>query len=188
MQHFFRILIMKVFPSQNIKISILVLTILFSLQNGYSQDEDFWSNVRFGGNLGVGFSNDTFNAVIAPAAIYEFNEWFSAGLGLSFGYSSFEDDLFNEESRSTNYGGSILTFFNPLPELQLSAEFEQMGVSRRIEIQNQEFTDNYWYPALFVGAGYRTGFISFGLRYDLLYDDNKSIYGSAYAPFVRVFF
>lgn len=179
---------MKVNALQNVKISLLVLAIIFSLQKSYTQYDDFWSNVKIGGNLGVGFSNDTFNAVVAPAAIYEFNDWFSAGLGLSFGYSTFKNDRFNEKRRSTNYGASILTLFNPISELQISAEFEEMGVNQRIEIQDLKLTDDYWYPSLFVGVGYRTGFVSIGIRYDLLYDDEKSIYGSAYAPFVRVFF
>ncbi len=179
---------MKPILSANIKSILLVFIISFSLQQVISQEQNFWSNVRFGGNIGIGFSNDTFNAVLAPAAIYEFNPWFSAGVGLNFGYSSFDNDRFNEEGSSTNYGASIMSFLNPFPELQLSAEFEQMGVSRRLEIPGETFKDNYWYPALFVGAGYRTGFVSVGLRYDLLYDEDKSIYGSAYAPFVRVFF
>ncbi len=175
-------------PFQNIKSFVLVSFVLFSLQNISAQNENFWSKVRFGGNIGIGFTNDTFNAVIAPAAIYDFNPWFSGGVGISFGYSTFDDDVFNEERRSTNYGASLIGLFNPIPEFQLSAEFEQMGVSQRIETPNQTFTDDYWYPALFLGAGYRTGFVSFGIRYDVLYDDDKSIYGSAYAPFVRVFF
>ncbi|WP_108868111.1 alpha-ketoglutarate decarboxylase [Aquimarina aquimarini] len=179
---------MKVRTQQNIRIITLVFIILCSLHKGYSQDENFWSNVRFGGNIGIGFTNDTFNAIIAPAAVYEFNEWFSAGLGLSFGYSTFENDRFDQKNKSFNYGGSIITMFNPLPQLQISAEFEEMGVNREIKIQNQKITENYWYPSLFIGAGYRTGFVSFGLRYDVLYDDDKSIYGSAYSPFVRVFF
>ncbi len=179
---------MKVDTSQKIKVFALVSIILFSLQNTYSQDENFWSNVRFGGNLGVGVSNDRFSVVVAPAAIYEFNPFFSAGLGLNFGYNTFDNDAFNEDITSISYGASIIGLFNPILELQLSAEFEQTGVSQKIEVGNQEFKDDYWYPALFVGAGYRTGFVSFGMRYDLLYDEDKSIYGSAYAPFVRVFF
>lgn len=168
---------------------VLVLSILFLyLQPNYGQDTNFWSKVRFGGNVGIGFSNNTFNAIVAPAAVYEFNKWFSGGVGLHFGYSSFDDNTLNQEGNSFTYGGSIIGLFSPIPELQLSAEFEEIGVSRSVDIQGQKFTDDYWYPALFVGAGYRTGFVSFGIRYDLLYDRNKSIYGSAYAPFVRVFF
>ncbi|MDY8136844.1 alpha-ketoglutarate decarboxylase [Aquimarina sp. 2201CG5-10] len=179
---------MKVYTVQNSKTLVLVLFILFSLQKGFTQDENFWSNVRFGGNLGLGFTNETFSVVVAPSAIYDFNQWFSAGVGLSFGYTSFDDKDFDDKRTSINYGGSIITLFNPIRELQFSAEFEEMGVSRDIEIGNQSFSDNYWYPALFLGAGYRAGFVSFGLRYDVLYDSDKSIYGSAYAPFVRVFF
>ena len=179
---------MNINTSQSVNFLVIVLLFFANLQLGYGQQENFWSKVRFGGNLGLGVSNDTFSVIVAPAAIYEFNEWFAGGVGLHFGYSRFDNDDFNEEGNSYNYGGSIISLFNPIPELQLSAEFEQMGVSREIEIQNQEFTDNFWYPALFVGAGYRTGFVSFGMRYDLLYDRDKSIYGSAYAPFVRVFF
>ncbi len=181
-------LTMKVSFLQSRKIFLLVFLIIISLHNTMAQENNFWSNVRFGGNLGIGFSDDTFNAVAAPAAIYSFNDQFSAGLGLIFGYSTFENDRLNEERTSTNYGASVITLFNPFEGLQLSAEFEQMGVSRSIEINNEKFDDDYWYPALFLGGAYRVGFVSLGIKYDVLYDDDKSIYGSAYVPFVRVFF
>ena len=41
---------------------------------------------------------------------------------------------------------------------------------------------------LFIGAGYRSGNVTFGIRYDVLYDEKKSIYADAWVPFVRVFF
>ncbi len=173
---------MKVFSPQNFRKTILFLVLFCFFQNINAQDQNFWSKVRFGGNIGLGYSGDTFNAVIAPSAVYEFNQWVSLGAGLHFGYT---DGL---NFTATNYGASIISLFNPLPGLQLSAEFEEMGVSRTLEIDGPDLSENYWYPALFVGAGYRTGPVSIGLRYDLLYDDNKSIYASAYAPFVRVFF
>ncbi len=176
---------MKVNSYQNIRIFVLVLFILFSLQKSSAQYDDFWSNVRFGGNIGFGISGNTFSGVIAPSAVYDFNEFFSAGLGLNFGYT---DGL---NFTGTNYGGSIIALFNPIQEIQASAEFEQMGVSRTIDrdIPNLEnYKENYWYPALFVGLGYRINFVSVGLRYDVLYDETKSIYANAYAPFVRVFF
>ncbi|WP_299258325.1 alpha-ketoglutarate decarboxylase [uncultured Aquimarina sp.] len=173
---------MKVFLIQKIRFLILVTSIFFSLQNGYSQDDNFWSHVRIGGNIGIGFTNDTFNGIIAPSAVYDFNNQFSTGFGLNFGYTN------SRNFTATNYGASLITLYNPFPSLQLSAEFEQMGVSRSFEIEGQDINDDYWYPALFIGAGYRIGFVSVGLRYDVLYDDNKSIYASAYAPFIRVFF
>ncbi|WP_299432806.1 alpha-ketoglutarate decarboxylase [uncultured Aquimarina sp.] len=173
---------MKVFLIKKIRFLILVSIILLSLQKGHAQEDNFWSHVRIGGNIGIGFTDDTFNGVIAPAAIYDFNNQFSIGFGLNFGYTD------SRNFTATNYGASIITLYNPFPALQLSAEFEQMGVSSNFEIAGQDIKDDYWYPALFIGAGYRMGFVSVGLRYDVLYDDDKSIYASAYVPFVRVFF
>ncbi len=173
---------MKANPVYNTRYLVLVLFILLLFEKSYSQDENFWSHVKFGGNIGIGFSNDTFSGVIAPSAIYDFNDWFSMGLGLNFGYTN------GSNFTATNYGGSLITLFNPFPELQLSAEFEEMGINRSIELDGAETSENYWYPALFIGAGYRVGLVSIGLRYDVLYNNDKSIYASAYAPFVRVFF
>ncbi|WP_024772435.1 hypothetical protein [Aquimarina macrocephali] len=174
---------MKVNVHQNIKIVVLVLSILFSLQKSYSQNNDFWSNISFGGNLGIGVGNDTFSGVIEPSALYNFNEQFAAGIGISFGY--IESNNFT----ATNYGGSLLAFYSPIREIRLSLEFQEMGVSRTLEIENTvDLKEEYWYPSLFIGAGYRIGNISVGIRYDLLYDTDKSIYGNAYVPFVGVFF
>lgn len=174
---------MKVNVHQNIKILVLVLSILFSLQKSYSQNDGFWSNVSFGGNLGIGVGNDTFSGVIEPSVLYNFNEQFATGMGVSFGY--IESNNFT----ATNYGGSLLAFYSPIREIRLSLEFQEMGVSRTLEIENTEdFKENYWYPSLFVGGGYRIGNVSVGVRYDLLYDKDKSIYGNAYVPFVGVFF
>jgi len=86
-------------------------------------------------------------------------------------------------------GGSIITLFNPIEALQLSAEFEELHVQRNF---NENFVsnadDNYWYPALFLGAGYRTGNITVGIRYDVLYNKNKSIFADPWMPFFRVYF
>ncbi len=174
---------MKVYTLQKFKAFTLVSIIVFSLQISYSQNDDFWSKVSFGGNLGIGFNNDTFSGVLEPMAIYNFNDQFALGTGISFGYT--EANNFT----ATNYGASILTFYSPIREIRLSAEFQEMGVSRTFEIENAaDIKEDYWYPALFLGGGYRIGNISLGIRYDILYDDDKSIYGSAYIPFVGVFF
>lgn len=172
--------------------SILFFVFYLSLsQNGFTQERKvpnlFWSKVQFGGNIGLGFSDGGFNAVLAPAAIYNFNKEFALGTGLNFGYSTDRNRAEDKKIRSINYGISILSLYNPIPNLQLSAEFEEMGISQTIEISDEKFTDDYWYPALFIGAGYRINGMVFGLRYDVLYDKDQSIYNSAYAPFVRIF-
>ena len=89
---------------------------------------------------------------------------------------------------STVLGGSVIGLFNPFSQLQLSAEFEEMNVNRTFEYDGADLEENYRYPALFLGAGYRTGNVSMGIRYDVLYDENKSIYADPWAPFIRVYF
>lgn len=79
---------------------------------------------------------------------------------------------------------------NPIPEIQLSAELEQVRVNTDYKATNMNasFSDNYWNTALFLGAGYRTGSVTIGGRYDILFDSKRSLYGSAFMPFVRVYF
>lgn len=143
---------------------------------------DFWDRVRFGGSVGLGFTNNGFNGFIAPSAIYQFNNQFAAGTSLSFNYAKFNDDKF------LAYGGSILSLYNPIPQIQLSTEFEQLRVNRTLNTNGINLEDDYWLPALFFGIGYRTNNVTFGLRYDVLYDDTRSIYANSLMPFVRFFF
>jgi hypothetical protein len=104
------------------------------------------------------------------------------GPSLIFSYQS--GDFF----KSTLYGGSWITLFNPIPEIQLSAEIEQLRVNQEIEFIEGTEKDNFWNSALFAGAGYRAGPVTIGLRYNLLYQDNDQVYATAWNPFVRVYF
>jgi hypothetical protein len=53
------------------------------------------------------------------------------------------------------------SLFNPIPEIQLSAELEQLRVNVSGTGQNN-FSDNFWNTGLFIGAGYRTGNVTLG--------------------------
>ena len=167
----------------------LFFTLLFAnitiAQDSISKKKsDFWSKVRFGGGLGLSSSNNFFTLGVSPSAVYQFNKYVAAGTALNYTYNKLDNQY-----KSHIYGGSILGLFNPLREVQISTEFEMLRVNRNFEGALNGFeSDNYWSPALFIGAGYRTDFVTVGLRYDLLYNDNKSIYASALTPFVRVFF
>ncbi len=143
----------------------------------------FWEQVSFGGGIGLSFGNGFFSGTLAPSAIYEFNRQFALGLGLNGTYNSRKDFY-----KSTIFGGSILGLFNPIQEIQLSAEFEELNVHRNWENDLDIADENYWYPALFMGVGYRTQNITIGIRYDILYDEDKSIYADPFVPFVRVYF
>ncbi|MAP55635.1 MAG: alpha-ketoglutarate decarboxylase [Altibacter sp.] len=143
----------------------------------------FWAKVRYGGGLGLSVGNGFFGGTLAPGAVYEFNEQLAMGLGTSFTYNS-QRNFYN----STIVGGSLIGLYNVIPEIQLSAEFEMLNVSRSFEAGLGLENDLYWYPALFTGAGFRTGTFTVGIRYDVLYDEEKSIYISPWLPFVRFYF
>ena len=162
---------------KNLLVIFLLSTIFTNAQN--DNDPKFWDNVRFGGGFGLGFGSNQTTIAISPSAIYEFNDMFALGLGGSYLYAK------NGNLKSNVYGASFISLFNPVEEIQLSAEFEQLFVT-----QKQLGFDNYNfdYPALYLGAAYRVGRFAVGVRYDVLYDNNKSIFASAFSPIIRFYF
>jgi len=149
-----------------------------------TNNKTFWEHVQFGGGVGLNFGDGFFSGSLAPNAVYRFNPYVATGVGLNFSYSS-QKDIF----KSTVLGGSIIGLLNPYRELQISAEFEQLNVNRDFDERYvSNIDDNYWYPALFFGAGYTSRNVTIGIRYDALYDSDKSIYSEAWMPFVRFYF
>ena len=142
----------------------------------------FWGKVRYGGGLGLGFGNNSFNLQLAPSAIYEANTYYATGMGLQLNYSKFGDDKF------VGYGASWMNFFNPIPMMQLSTELEQWRVNLSNDSLGTTMEDNYWLTSLFLGVGYRSNGITVGIRYDVLYDEGRSIHADPWIPFIRVFF
>lgn len=170
----------------------VILSVVFSVKSNaqiilpstQKQFNPFWENVSFGGGLGLNFGNGFFYGSISPSAVYNFNTYFSAGLGLSYAYL---DDKRNDY-RVSAYGGSIITLFNPIKEIQLSAELEGLQVDQTFYFSEGNNKNNYFQEALFLGLGFRTGNVTIGARYNVLYNKNRNIYGSALMPFVRVYF
>jgi long-subunit fatty acid transport protein len=170
----------------NFKKQLFIITLLISSVSVFSQQHDSnsfsWDQMRYGGRFSFEFSNNVTSITVAPSAVYQFNEQFAAGGTISFGYTDFR----NIDSYLFNYGASILGIYTPIQQIQLSVELEQVFV-------NQKYDDffpnnNYNYQALFLGAGYRMRNVVIGLRYDVLYNEDRNLYASPYAPFVQVFF
>lgn len=177
-------------PTSGILLSIL--SIVFTLisidlsaqyQNSeFKSKNDFWQKVQFGGGLGLSFGNRYTDISVAPSAIYNVNEYFAVGLGVQYTYVK-QKDWYN----SNLYGGSLITLFNPIPEIQLSAELEQLRVNVK-GIGTNDFSRNFWNTGLFLGAGYRNGNVTIGARYNVLYKEDQGAYSDAFMPFVRVYF
>ena len=142
------------------------------------QTSSFWSQVRYGGGIGLSFGNESVQIGLAPSAIYQVNNYAAVGLGLNYTYSKIFDTKFSA------IGGSVIGLVNPIPALQLSGEFEQLYVNSSFGPEK----DSYWLPALFLGLGFSTGPVTFGIRYDVLYDSDRSLYADPWIPFVRVYF
>lgn len=176
---------MKPFFSINKAIVVFLIFFISLVNQSHSQNfkSDFWEHVKYGGGIGLNFGDGFFSGTLAPNAVYEFNNSFSLGLGINGTFNS-QKNVY----KSTILGGSLIGYYNPLREIQLSAEFEQLNVNRRYDVTLNLPNDNYWIPALYFGAGYRSGNVTFGIRYDVLFDANKSIYSEAWAPFVRFYF
>ena len=173
---------------------LLLVTLLFSAnvseaqiaENVPKQKSEFWNRVRFGGGIGLGFGSGYTNIVVAPGAVYEFNKYVSAGLGLQGSYISVR-----EQYKSFIYGASIISLFHPIEQIQLSAELEQVRVNAEydfIDANNASITENFWNPALFLGVGYRMNGLTVGVRYNVLFNEKDRVYADAFMPFVRVFF
>lgn len=144
--------------------------------------QPFWSNVRFGGSVGLAFGNGYFNGALSPSAVYDFNQVMSAGVTLSGAYA--KQNTFS----ATSLGGSIISLIRPIKEIQLSIEYEQLNINRRLETEGANLREQYWVPALFLGVGYNTGPVVTGVRYNVLHDNNRSFYNQAFMPFVSVYF
>ncbi|WAC03838.1 alpha-ketoglutarate decarboxylase [Lacinutrix neustonica] len=162
--------------------TLIFITLAHSQGDSSKAENNFWQQVRFGGGIGLSIGNAVFSATLAPSAVYDFNRQFSLGVGLNGTYYRQKNAF-----KSTILGGSVISLFNPIQEIQLSGEFEQNHVSQNFDaVAFQD--DSYWVPALFVGMGYRVQQATIGLRYDVLYDNDKSVYATPWAPFIRVYF
>lgn len=177
-----------------VKTILIVFTLLFSRtvfaqgqEMPLNQPSAFWKNVQFGGGLGLNFGTGYTDISISPSAIYNVNSIVAVGTSVQFGYVSSKNYY-----TSTIFGGSLIGLINPIPEIQLSAELEEINVSTTSSValtgSNIFPNDKFWNTSLYLGGGYRTGNVTIGFRYNVLFDKNKSYYNDAFMPFVRAYF
>jgi hypothetical protein len=169
----------------NVITVIFCLVCYLSFSQQQPQGSDFWQRVRFGGNIGASFGNNFTSVLIAPQAVYQVNPLIAIGTGLNYSYTERDINSFDDFT-STIVGASLITIAQPLDFLQLSADFEYLNVNRNF--RDTSLNDQYWVPALFLGAGYGQGNVVVGARYDVLYNDRRSVYINGIQPFVRVLF
>jgi hypothetical protein len=78
---------------------------------------------------------------------------------------------------------------NPIENFQFSIELEQLRVNSSLTmIGGPNLQNNFWNTGLFIGGGYGSENVIFGVRYNVLYKERDFVYNSAFMPFVRVYF
>ncbi len=164
-------------------IIFISLNYKITAQENENYKGDFWSHIQYGGGLGLAIGSGFTDITVAPSAVYNFNDYFGLGLGLQGSYIKAKNDY-----SSFLYGASVVGLFNPIEEIQLSLEVEEVRVNSTFEAIPNDIKRNFWNTGLFVGAGYRAQNVTIGARYNLLYDKDKSVYSDALMPFVRVYF
>jgi hypothetical protein len=148
------------------------------------QKSEFWKRVQFGGGFGLSIGSGYTDVTLAPSAIYNFNRYLALGVGLQGSRVAIKN-----EYSSWIYGGSLIALFNPIEEVQLSVELEEVRVNNNYELlSGGSFKDNFWNTNLFLGGGYRTGDVVIGARYNVLFNKDKNVYSEAFMPFIRVYF
>ncbi|MEY4432760.1 MAG: hypothetical protein RLZZ44_890 [Bacteroidota bacterium] len=169
----------------------LILSVLFAFCFSFSFSQtiatnnpgEFWESVQFGGGFGLNLGTGYTEITIAPSAIYPLNDYVSVGAGLLGSFARQKDHYL-----TGIYGISAISLFHPMEKIQLSLEIEQTRVNTEIQMIPNPITQNYWNTGLYVGAGYRSGKVTVGARYNLLFDKDKSIYSDALMPFMRLYF
>jgi len=145
------------------------------------QKSDFWKRVQIGGGLGLNFGSGFTDLTVAPSAIYNFNQYIAAGVGLQGSYVRVRDNY-----ESYIYGGSLIALATPIKQIQVSAELEQLRVNT--DFSGIDINDNFWNTALYLGVGYRADNVTIGVRYNVLYRESRSVYSEPFMPFIRVYF
>ncbi|WP_299013705.1 hypothetical protein [uncultured Polaribacter sp.] len=145
----------------------------------FSQKSDFWEHVQFGGGFTLNFANNQTNIGIAPSAIYNFDNGFALGASVNYLHSKINDFTTNL------YGASLISLYQTKFGFQLSGEFDYNFANQQILGGG---TTNLNFPALHLGVAYNQGRFAVGLRYDVLYDENNSVFASPISPVVRFYF
>lgn len=149
--------------------------------NRIQLNNDYIKHWSFGGNIGLSFWNGGTDILVAPKAYYNISPILISGVGLTYIYSDYKTNL--NTSSSNSFGGSLFLAVRPINSIQISAEYEGLQTNR-----TGYYNDKYWNNSIYLGLSYISGPVSFGIRYDVLYDSSKSPYSSAINPVIGFYF
>jgi hypothetical protein len=151
------------------------------------QDEDkrkaagpkWYDKVNFGGSASMFFSNVGSQFSVQPIALYNFNDYVSSGVGLSYFYYSlnYATSTGTQTYSNNAYGANVFGRFKLFDGIFAQAEYMPMNVS--VYYPSTRQNEREWVDAFLVGAGQLQPFGDrsggyFVVLYDLLYDAQRS--------------
>ncbi len=136
----------------------------------------------FGGGLGVGFgSNSYFNFQVSPRVGYKITDQLEGGI---IGNVSWQT---SDYYKSTMFGVGPFANYYFVRSFFVGANLQQYFINSTEKYNNYKFrTDE---TALYLGGGYiqslgNNAFAQFGVMYNVLWKENKSIFSSGFVPSV----
>ena len=139
------------------------------------------SPVRMYGGFGLGISNNGFYMDVQPGLLFRIRPGFYMGANLQLTYQSYRN--FGNRAHFFVYGADALAMYLPWRFLELSIDYQYLFVRRKVG----SAISRWEVPAFYLGAGYRTQNVAIGVRYDILYNPSRSIYPSAFTPYIRIY-
>ena len=138
------------------------------------------SKMYYGGYMNLSFGSYTVIGV-SPLVGYKFTPQLSAGIQLTYEYSSYDNSSYS------NYGGSLFGRYRILPQLYAHAEFSAINY----ESFYLEETERVWVPFLYLGGGYsqpisKNVWLNAQVLFDVLQDENSPY--ESWEPFFSIGF
>ncbi len=140
--------------------------------------ETFKDRLFFNGNVGFSFGDIT-QVQLSPGVGYRVNNEFGIGTGITYIYSS--DSRGSTKLSQSIFGPRAFAIYKFHPQFYATSKYEFLRFKQKI---GNTVSAKREVPAWFVGLGFRTGSQGIGFSveglYDILHDENKSIYSNAF--------
>lgn len=162
-------------------ISLVVLLTVF--QFGFSQisigSSATEGKLRVGGGVGLNFGNNGyFGFNVAPSIGYMLAPNLETGITVGYQYSK------NDFYKSNLFSGGPYANYHIIPGLFARGHYEYFSGTQTITSTNEK--RDFDESALWLGGGYQSRGpvrLQVGLMYNVLHDDDKSIFSSPIRPF-----
>ena len=171
---------MNVKPILLIACLILVCHLSFGQENQEQEETpkgNLLDKVFVGGNFGLQFGTITF-IDISPIVGYRFTDRFSAGPGITYRYLKFRGF-----SGTSTYGGSLFARHTIGSQFFAQAQYESLNTAFTTVVNQDIMIRRDWVSGFFLGGGIfqplgRRGAVTLAAMYNLMYDAQRSPYGS----------